>query len=340
MRIRYRAVAASGALAAIGGAYLSIGFVGSFTENMTAGRGFIGLAVMICGRWMPQGALVFALLFGFFSALAQRLPGVLPVGGDAVPGAPVRDHADRGRRRRRPLDPAGRRRPPAGPIAGSRAPAGVRSSVAVRGLSWIVPLLAVGVTACGTSDSERFSLRTPGTDDPVVREIEGSEKPRRGKPTQDGGVGDPRLGRRAARRPRRRRRRRSSPSPRSSPTERTRARASPTASAIKEFNRGLPCGAKLVDTERGEGSFVVATFKLTERPGARHLRHGRRPPRDDRLPDRAADRIVQWLRGPDPAQPDNDESDAKSRRGDSNPWPATYKIAALPAELLRRGSGV
>jgi len=64
----------SGALAATGGAYLSIGFVGSFGENMTAGRGYIGLAVMICGRWLPQGALVFALLFGFFSALAQRLP--------------------------------------------------------------------------------------------------------------------------------------------------------------------------------------------------------------------------------------------------------------------------
>jgi len=74
VKIRYRAVAASGALAAIGGAYLSIGFVGSFTENMTAGRGFIGLAVMICGRWLPQGALVFALIFGFFTALAQRLP--------------------------------------------------------------------------------------------------------------------------------------------------------------------------------------------------------------------------------------------------------------------------
>jgi general nucleoside transport system permease protein len=74
MRIRYGAVAASGALAAAGGAYLSIGFVGSFTENMTAGKGFIGLAVMICGRWLPQGALIFALLFGFFTALAQRLP--------------------------------------------------------------------------------------------------------------------------------------------------------------------------------------------------------------------------------------------------------------------------
>jgi general nucleoside transport system permease protein len=78
VRIRYRAVAASGALAALGGAYLSIGFVGSFSENMTAGRGFIGLAVMICGRWLPQGALVFALLFGFFTALAQRLPVFSP----------------------------------------------------------------------------------------------------------------------------------------------------------------------------------------------------------------------------------------------------------------------
>jgi general nucleoside transport system permease protein len=77
-RIRYRAVSASGALAAAGGAYLSIGFVGSFTENMTAGKGFIGLAVMICGRWMPQGALVFALLFGFFTALATRLPTFSP----------------------------------------------------------------------------------------------------------------------------------------------------------------------------------------------------------------------------------------------------------------------
>jgi general nucleoside transport system permease protein len=74
VRVRYVAVAISGMLAAIGGAYLSIGFVGSFGENMTAGRGYIALAVLICGRWMPTGALVFACLFGFFSALAQRLP--------------------------------------------------------------------------------------------------------------------------------------------------------------------------------------------------------------------------------------------------------------------------
>jgi len=74
VRVRYVAVAISGMLAAIGGAYLSIGFVGSFGEQMTAGRGYIALAVLICGRWMPTGALVFACLFGFFSALAQRLP--------------------------------------------------------------------------------------------------------------------------------------------------------------------------------------------------------------------------------------------------------------------------
>ena len=74
VRVRYIAVCISGALAAIGGAYLSIGFVGSFGEDMTAGRGYIALAVLICGRWMPSGVLVFACLFGFCSALAQRLP--------------------------------------------------------------------------------------------------------------------------------------------------------------------------------------------------------------------------------------------------------------------------
>jgi general nucleoside transport system permease protein len=74
VRVRYVAVAISGMLAAIGGAYLSIGFVGSFGENMTAGRGYIALAVLICGRWMPSGAFAFACLFGFCSALAQRLP--------------------------------------------------------------------------------------------------------------------------------------------------------------------------------------------------------------------------------------------------------------------------
>ena len=73
-RTRYVAVIASGVLAAMGGAYLSIGFVGSFNQNMTAGRGFIALAAVIFGNWRPGGALAAALLFGFSSALAQRLP--------------------------------------------------------------------------------------------------------------------------------------------------------------------------------------------------------------------------------------------------------------------------
>jgi general nucleoside transport system permease protein len=72
--VRYAAVVVSGMLAAAGGAYLSIGFVNSFAENMTAGRGFIALAALIFGNWRPFGAAAACMLFGFSSALAQRLP--------------------------------------------------------------------------------------------------------------------------------------------------------------------------------------------------------------------------------------------------------------------------
>jgi len=72
--IRYAAVIASGMLAALGGAYLSVAFVGSFSQDMTEGRGFIALAAVIFGRWRPFGAFVATIVFGFSSALADRLP--------------------------------------------------------------------------------------------------------------------------------------------------------------------------------------------------------------------------------------------------------------------------
>jgi simple sugar transport system permease protein len=74
LRTRWIAVLVSGALAGLGGVFLSIGFVHSFTQNMTAGRGYIALAAMIFGRWRPLGLFLATLLFGFGSALAQRLP--------------------------------------------------------------------------------------------------------------------------------------------------------------------------------------------------------------------------------------------------------------------------
>jgi simple sugar transport system permease protein len=71
--VRYGAVILSGILAGAGGAFLSIGFGNSFTENMTAGRGFIALAALIFGGWRPFGTAAACLLFGFSSALGVNL---------------------------------------------------------------------------------------------------------------------------------------------------------------------------------------------------------------------------------------------------------------------------
>ncbi len=71
-RTRYMAVLLGAMVAGIGGAYFTIGSVGGFDEVMTAGRGFISLAAMIFGNWIPFGAFGAGVLFGFADSLASR----------------------------------------------------------------------------------------------------------------------------------------------------------------------------------------------------------------------------------------------------------------------------
>jgi len=72
-RTRYINVTLAGMVAGFGGAWFTLGYVGRFDEGMTGGRGFIGLAAMIFGRWHPVGALMAALVFGFADSLQQKL---------------------------------------------------------------------------------------------------------------------------------------------------------------------------------------------------------------------------------------------------------------------------
>ncbi len=72
-KVRYVNVTLGGMVAGLAGAFLILGSVGRFDELMTAGKGFIGLAAMIFGKWMPFGAFGAALIFGFADALQTKL---------------------------------------------------------------------------------------------------------------------------------------------------------------------------------------------------------------------------------------------------------------------------
>jgi general nucleoside transport system permease protein len=78
---RFWNVSLAGAIAGLGGAFFTLGSVGIFTKEMTAGQGYIALAAVIFGRWDPIRATLAALLFGF----ATNLQNTLGIIGSPVP---------------------------------------------------------------------------------------------------------------------------------------------------------------------------------------------------------------------------------------------------------------
>lgn len=76
--IRYGCVLFGGAMAGLGGAYLSLAQVNAFVENMVVGRGFIAIACVVFGRWNPLGAIAVAFCFGIAEAAQIRLQSFYP----------------------------------------------------------------------------------------------------------------------------------------------------------------------------------------------------------------------------------------------------------------------
>jgi len=78
-QMRYVSVIVGGLIAGIGGAYFSLGVVGTFEDGMTRGQGFVALAAMIFGNWNPLGAFLAALLFGFANAIQVKMQIIQPI---------------------------------------------------------------------------------------------------------------------------------------------------------------------------------------------------------------------------------------------------------------------
>lgn len=84
-RIRYTAMAISGALCGVAGTYLSTAASSGFVRDMTAGKGYLALAALIFGKWRPYRTLAACLLFAFADAAAARLQGVALPGIGVIP---------------------------------------------------------------------------------------------------------------------------------------------------------------------------------------------------------------------------------------------------------------
>lgn len=77
-RLKYLGCIICGALAGMGGAFLTTGYINTYSEGIVSGRGFIALSAVIFGRWMPSGVVIATLLFGFSDALQLRLQILSP----------------------------------------------------------------------------------------------------------------------------------------------------------------------------------------------------------------------------------------------------------------------
>ncbi len=168
----------------------------------------------------------------------------------------------------------------------------------MRRLAWIA--VTVGIAGCGTSEDDRFDLRTPGSAAPVVREPTMPDEPTAQEVGVIRGWADAlragKVGRASAFF--------ALPAFVSNGTP---VLTLSNRQAVRQFNRALPCGAKVVGTKRGQGPYVVATFRLTERPGPGRCGQG-----VGNLASTAFviedSHIVRWTRVPDPPQPETKSS--------------------------------